>query len=316
MPTATPTPVQLRPPTALSAAEVEVLNERFETAHPTEAIRWATTTFGDGLCLTTSFSDTLLIDLAVAVDPDIEVVFLDTGFHFAETLDTLRRAMVRYELRLRVERPDEDAPDLWESGTEACCAARKVQGLVAAGARETVVAPEAVSELAEASENGAIRWQQRTYRRGEVASYRLAVAATGDPDVNGQVHWDAEAAGVWLNAADDPDRCSFTLPAVVRRGDLQIAVSTNGRSPAVAAWLRRSLEESIGPEHATLLALAAEVREDLRAERGTTETPDWQFALDEDLLDLIRSDDVDGARLRLRRALGLPGVPDFEEAAS
>jgi len=102
----------------------------------------------------------------------------------------------------------------------------------------------------------------------------------------------------------------------VRRGDLQVAVSTNGRSPAVAAWLRRSLEESIGPEHAALLALAAEVREDLRAERGTTETPDWQFALDEDLLDLIRSDDVDGARLRLRRALGLPGVPDFEEAAS
>jgi siroheme synthase-like protein len=142
------------------------------------------------------------------------------------------------------------------------------------------------------------------------------VAATGDPDVNGQVHWDAEAAGVWLNAADDPDRCSFTLPAVVRRGDLQVAVSTNGRSPAVAAWLRRSLEESIGPEHATLLALAAEVREDLRDERGTTETPDWQFALDENLLDLIRSDDVDGARLRLRRALGLPGVPDFEEAAS
>jgi siroheme synthase-like protein len=195
-------------------------------------------------------------------------------------------------------------------------AARKVQGLIAAGARVTVVAPEAVSELAEASANGAIRWQQRTYRRGEVASYRLAVAATGDPDVNGQVHWDAEAAGVWLNAADDPDRCSFTLPAVVRRGDLQVAVSTNGRSPAVAAWLRRSLEESIGPEHATLLALAAEVREDLRDERGTTETPDWQFALDEDLLDLIRSDDVDGARLRLRRALGLPGVPDFEEAAS
>ena len=101
-------------------------------------------------------------------------------------------------------------------------AARKVQGLIAAGARVTVVAPEAVSELAEASANGAIRWQQRTYRRGEVASYRLAVAATGDPDVNGQVHWDAEAAGVWLNAADDPDRCSFTLPAVVRRGDLQV----------------------------------------------------------------------------------------------
>ena len=195
-------------------------------------------------------------------------------------------------------------------------AARKVQGLVAAGARVTVVAPEAVPELVEAAENGAVRWHQRTYRRGEVASYRLAVAATGDPDVNGQVHWDAEAAGVWLNAADDPDRCSFTLPAVIRRDDLQVAVSTNGRSPAVAAWLRRSLEESIGPEHASLLALVAEVREDLRVERSTTETSDWEAALDGDLLDLIRSGDVEGARLRLRRALGLPGAPTLEEAAS
>lgn len=195
-------------------------------------------------------------------------------------------------------------------------AARKAFGLLAAGAQITVVAPEAVPEITEAADNGTLRWHRRTYRRGEVASYRLAVAATGDPAVNGQVYWDAEAAGIWLNAADDPERCSFTLPAVVRRGDLQVAVSTNGRSPAVAAWLRRSLEDSIGPEHAALLALAAEVREDLRAERGTTETPDWEAALDNVLLDLIRSDDLDGARLRLRRALGLPGVPNLVEVAS
>ena len=108
MPTATPTPVQLRRPAALSAAEVDALNALFEAAHPTEIIRWATGTFGD---------------------PDIEVVFLDTGLHFAETLATLRRAMVRYELNLRVERPDPDAPDLFEVGTEACCASRKVAPL-------------------------------------------------------------------------------------------------------------------------------------------------------------------------------------------
>ncbi len=129
MPPSTTTPVQLRRPAALSAAEVDALNDRFETAHPTEIIRWATDAFGDELCLTTSFSDTLLIDLAVAVDPDVEVVFLDTGLHFAETLATLRRAMVRYELHLRVERPDDGAPDLFEFGTDACCAARKVAPL-------------------------------------------------------------------------------------------------------------------------------------------------------------------------------------------
>jgi len=125
----TATPVLLRRPAALTAAEVAALNGRFEAAHPTEVICWAVEAYGDDLCLTTSFSDTLLVDLAVAVDPDIEVVFLDTGLHFAETLDTLRRAMVRYELHLRVERPDESAPDLFAVATEACCAARKVAPL-------------------------------------------------------------------------------------------------------------------------------------------------------------------------------------------
>ena len=99
----------------------------------------------------------------------------------------------------------------------------------------SVVAPVAVDEIAD---NPRVRWHERPYRRGEVASYRLAVTATGDPSVDGQVHWDAEAAGVWLNSADDPERCSFTLPAVSRHDDLQITVSTNGHSPAVAAWLR------------------------------------------------------------------------------
>lgn len=123
------TPVQLRSAPALTAAQADALDNRFSDAHPTDILRWATATFGSDLCLTTSFQDTLLIDLAIAVDPDLEVVFLDTGFHFAETLDVLRRAMIRYELHLRVERPDEDAPDLWAAGSDACCVARKVAPL-------------------------------------------------------------------------------------------------------------------------------------------------------------------------------------------
>lgn len=123
------TSVELRRPQALSRAGVDALNARFETAHPTEIIEWAVDTFGTSLCLTTSFADTLLVNLSLAVNPDIEVVFLDTGFHFAETLDVMRRAMVRYEMNLRVERPGETAADLWTNGTDACCAARKVAPL-------------------------------------------------------------------------------------------------------------------------------------------------------------------------------------------
>jgi phosphoadenosine phosphosulfate reductase len=123
------TTVQIRRAPALSRPEIHSLNAGFETAHPSRIIRWAVNTFGSNLALATSFSDTLLVDLALQVDPDIEVVFLDTGFHFAETLDVLRRAQVRYEMNLRVERPDPATADLWASGTDACCAARKVAPL-------------------------------------------------------------------------------------------------------------------------------------------------------------------------------------------
>ncbi|MEE2958725.1 MAG: bifunctional precorrin-2 dehydrogenase/sirohydrochlorin ferrochelatase [Actinomycetota bacterium] len=184
-------------------------------------------------------------------------------------------------------------------------AARKVDGLLAAGADVTVVAPEAVDEIAD---DHRVRWHQRPYRRGEVASYRLAISATGDPAVDGQVYWDAEAADVWLNSADDPQHCSSTLPAVTSRGDLQVTVSTNGRSPAVAAWLRRTIDAAVGPEHATVVALAAEVRAELRAATGTSESPGWVDALDDDLVDLVRVGDLEAARHRLRSAVGLTGA--------
>jgi siroheme synthase-like protein len=103
----------------------------------------------------------------------------------------------------------------------------KVRGLLEAGARVTVVAPEVVDELAALD---GVRIERRRYERGEVAGYRLAFTATGDAAVDQAVFDDGEAAGVWVNSADDPARCSFTLPARLRRGDLLVTVSTAGRA--------------------------------------------------------------------------------------
>jgi phosphoadenosine phosphosulfate reductase len=89
-------------------------------------VAWAIERFGSQLCVAASMADTVLVHLATQVDPDIEVVFLDTGFHFGETILTVRRAQVRYGLNLRVERPTPDAPDLFSVGVDGCCAARKV----------------------------------------------------------------------------------------------------------------------------------------------------------------------------------------------
>ncbi|MDH3705807.1 MAG: phosphoadenylyl-sulfate reductase [Acidimicrobiia bacterium] len=109
-----------------SRAQLDALDRELESALPVEIIEWAHAAFGSGLCLATSFADTVLIDLAMAVDPDIPVVFSDTGFHFAETLDTMRRAQVRYGIDLVVLRNTDERVDVWRDGADACCAARKV----------------------------------------------------------------------------------------------------------------------------------------------------------------------------------------------
>lgn len=116
-------------PRPLTDHELATAAGRLEHATAAEVVRWAHQRFGDGLCLLASFADTVLVDVAVSEIPDLPVVTLDTGFGFAETIETTRRAQRRYSLDLTVVRADPDAPDLWQAGTEACCAARKVASL-------------------------------------------------------------------------------------------------------------------------------------------------------------------------------------------
>ena len=194
-------------------------------------------------------------------------------------------------------------------------AARKARALVRASALVTVVAPTAVDAI---SEHPEISWEQRLYRRGEAGSYRLVVTATDNPAVNSLVAGDCEAANVFVNSADDPANCTFTLPSVARRGDLQVAVSTGGRSPALARWLRRRIEREIDSGYAALLDLLAEARAEAQVLYGTSEAPDWQAALDGGLLELVRVGRVDEARALLRRQLALdtPDTAPSEALAS
>jgi siroheme synthase-like protein len=178
-------------------------------------------------------------------------------------------------------------------------AARKVAALRSAKATITVVAPDAVAEIADAHD---LRWHQREYVRGEAASYVLVITATSEDSVNRQVARDAEAAGIFVNSADDPDNCSFTLPAVARRGPVQISVATDGRSPAVAAWLRRRIEDQLDGEIEQLVELAADVRAELREQLGTAEVPGWDEALDAGLAHL-QADDPRQARRAMREQL-------------
>ncbi len=179
-------------------------------------------------------------------------------------------------------------------------ALEKVEGLLDAEADVTVVAPDIVPELID---RAGVRIEQRPYRSGEAADHRLVVVATSDPDVNAEVATDAEAAGVWVNAADDIANCTFTLPARVRQGDLLLTVSTGGRSPGLASWIRQRLEADFGPEWATLLDLVAEARDELRASGRSSLGVDWHAALDSGMLEMVREGRIHEAKERLQACL-------------
>lgn len=189
---------------------------------------------------------------------------------------------------------------------------RKTEGLLASGAHVTVVGPEVHPEFdrlithhADPSVPGAINVQARRYVPGEVASYMLAITCTDDSQINARVHRDGVVAGVWVNSADDPDNCDFTLASVVRQGELQLTISTEGRSPALAMWLRKRFEREFDESWSALLDVLADVRAEARATLGTSEINGWLDALDDGVHDLVAKGLVDEARRVLRQHLGL-----------
>ncbi len=178
-------------------------------------------------------------------------------------------------------------------------AARKVAALLDAGADVVVVAPEVCAEIRDMP----VQVEERPYTAGDLDRAWLAIAATDDPEVNRRVHADGHHARVWVNAADDPAACAFTLPAVLRRGPVSVAVSTGGHSPALAGWLRDQIAAQLGPEIGRLAELLSEARDELQAAGRSTEGLDWRKALDSDMLELIRKGLVAQARERLQACL-------------
>jgi siroheme synthase-like protein len=167
-------------------------------------------------------------------------------------------------------------------------AARKIQTLLEAGAIVHVVAPELVDELRVARDEGRVTVAERPFEPADLDGAWLATAATSTAAVNRAVFEAGDARRVWVNAADDPSNCSFTLMSVVRQGDLVVTVGTGGRSPALATYLKDHVAQEMGPEWAALLELLSEAREDLRAGGTSSEIVDWRRALDSGMLELIR----------------------------
>ena len=182
----------------------------------------------------------------------------------------------------------------------------KVEGLLDAGARVTVVSPAMTERLASWATEGRIAHRQREYVDADLDGHQLAFSATDRREVTEVVAADARRRGVWVNAADDPVYCDFLLPSVLRRGRLQVAVSTGGASPALAARVRRDLESYFTPEYEDLVELAAEVRRELRAGGLRVDAAFWRDALDAELRRLLAEGRRADAKARLLSRLGVP----------
>lgn len=140
-------------------------------------------------------------------------------------------------------------------------AERKVAALLQAGGQVTVVSPTLTPQLQQWRETGAIVVHQRSYCPGDLQGFVLIFAATDDEELQRRIADEAASRDAFLNVVDQPALCSFIVPAVVSRGDLTIAVSTSGASPALAGKIRRALEQQFGPEYGWTLHLLARVRE-------------------------------------------------------
>ncbi len=139
-------------------------------------------------------------------------------------------------------------------------ALRKVEGLLAGGGRVTVVAPEAVGDVEALARGGRVAWVRRRFEPSDLEGVVLALAATSDRGVNRKVAAEGAARGVWVNVADDAGVGDFHVPAVLRRGDLTVAVATGGASPALASWVRDRIGETLPEDLGEMVEVARSVR--------------------------------------------------------
>src|SRR5881396_1685537 len=183
---------------------------------------------------------------------------------------------------------------------------QKVVGLLKTGAEVTVVSPDLNSEMASLEKAGSFRHISRDYEAGDLEGFVLAFVATDDRAVNAAVAAEGKERRVWVNAVDDPPYCDFIMPGIAQQGNLIVAVSTSGTSPAMARKMREEIETFLTEDYALMLELAAEVRAELREKGMLVDSEVWNKALDNDLRRLLAEGKRAEAKERLLRSLSQP----------
>jgi precorrin-2 dehydrogenase / sirohydrochlorin ferrochelatase len=183
-------------------------------------------------------------------------------------------------------------------------ALRKVRDLLKYGADVTVISPDICNGMMDLFKQGKIQVWKRKYQAGDLDDLRLAILAAGNKGVNNKVIKEAAEKKVLLNIVDDPGLSHFIIPSVLHRGDISVAVSTGGKSPALARKIRTGLETCLAEEYSTLALLVNEVRTELRQNGTKFGSTAWQNALELDrMIDLLRKGDRVKAKLLLLKNL-------------
>jgi precorrin-2 dehydrogenase / sirohydrochlorin ferrochelatase len=190
-------------------------------------------------------------------------------------------------------------------------AEEKVKGLVAAGARVTVISPDLTPILSGLVVEGRIDSLARRYRRGDLRNAFLVVVVSQPQSVTQAVWEETRGRNVLVNTLDDVPHCDFIAPSIVRRGDLAVAISTGGRAPALAVRLRQKLERELGPEHARFLEIAGMLRAPLARRWPDFETRKalWYRLVDSDVIHLLRRGNEREALSRVREILDVTPEP-------
>ena len=179
----------------------------------------------------------------------------------------------------------------------------KVVKLLECNAKVIVIAPEVTPAVEKLAAQGQVEWLMREYRTGDLAQAFIAIASTDDDDTDRQIYAEAEERNVLLNVVDVTHLCTFIAPSVARRGEVTVATSTGGASPALARTFREKLESSRILEFADLAPILARGRAELR-HRGLRVPPDhWQRCISEELLDIVQSGDEAAAYQLLEEGL-------------
>lgn len=184
-------------------------------------------------------------------------------------------------------------------------AERKIAALLEVGAAVAVISPDVTQNIARWSKEQRITLTARRYRLGDLTGFQVAFVATDDSSVNQAVFDEGRERGVWVNAADDPARCDFILPSVLRRGDLTVAVSSGGNSPALARTIREELEFYFTGEYELLTRLAAEVRDELQRRSISVPYETWRKALSGEVRQVLMRGDLARARAVLLKDLAV-----------